>query len=302
MRSHGVSEAGNNSSIVIAKSRQIREPGIICDSPNFTEISGIRTTTKILRLDPGLYAFSVNERVGVLSEPLNMALPATHISTLPSSNGNEAEIIGSSGASRCWLGVEGGTIIIKAPLTGGHVLMTTYERDGQQVNSREVAVHRIDALAPELNERTNAALKPPMRSIAIEALLHIEGTGDCRVPAEGWIGNRGRKLRLEAFSLRPLERFAPSEIEYKAYGPNGRETPWVSGGKLCGTRGRGMPLTGFAVRLAAHWSDRFEIEYQGAFFESGDSGPIRDGSPCMARLADDPLEAMNLCLFERANP
>jgi hypothetical protein len=280
----------------------MREPGIICDSPNFTEISGIRTTTKILRLDPGLYAFSVNERVGVLSEPLNMALPATHISTLPPNNGNDAEIIGSSGASRCWLGVEGGTIIIKAPLTGGHVLMTTYERDGQQANSREVAVRRIDALAPELNERSNAALKPPMRSIAIEALLHIEGTGDCRVPAEGWIGNRGRKLRLEAFSLRPLERFAPSEIEYKAYGPNGRETPRVSGGKLCGTRGRGMPLTGFAVRLAAHQSDRFGIEYQGAFFESGDSGPIRDGSPCMARLADDPLEAINLCLSERAEP
>jgi hypothetical protein len=284
------------------KSRQIRASGIIHDAPNFSELSGISTTTKILRLDPGLYAFSVRESVGVFSEPLNMALPATHISTLPSNNESAAEIIGSSGDSRSWLGVEGGTVIIKASLTGGHILITSYERDGQQANSREVAVRRIDALAPELNERANAALKPPMRSIAIEALLHVEGTGDCRVPAEGWIGNRGRKLRLEAFSLRPLERFAPSEIEYKAYGPNGRETPWVSGGKLCGTRGRGMPLTGFAVRLAAHQSDRFGIEYQGAFFESGDSGPIRDGSPCMARLADDPLEAMNLCLFECVDP
>lgn len=286
----------------MTKSRQIREPGIIYDSPNFSELSGISASTRIFRLDSGLYAFSVKERVGVLSEPLNMALPATHISTLPSNDGSEAEIIGSSGDSRCWLGVEGGTVIIKAPLTGGHVLITTYERDGQQANSPEVAVRRIDAVAPELDERANAALKPPMRNIAIEALLHLEGTGDCRVPAEGWIGNRGRKLRLEAFSLRPLERFAPSEIEYKAFGPNGRETPWVSGGKLCGTRGRGMPLTGFAVRLAAHRSDRFGIEYQGAFFESGDSVAIRDGSPCMARLADDPLAAMNLCLFERVDP
>jgi Clostridial hydrophobic W len=134
----------------------------------------------------------------------------------------------------------------------------------------------------------------------MEALLHIEGTGDCRVPAEGWIGSRGRKLRLEAFSLRPLETFAPGEMEYKAYGPNGRETPWISGGKLCGTRGRGLPLTGFAVRLAADRCDRFGIEYQGAFFESGDVGPTLNGSPCMALLADDPLEAMNLRLFERA--
>jgi hypothetical protein len=57
-------------------------------------------------------------------------------------------------------------------------------------------------------------------------------------------------------------------------------------------------LTGFAIRLAAHLGDRFGAEYYGAFFESGVCGPTRDGAPCMGHITDDPLEAVNLRLFE----
>ena len=142
----------------------------------------------------------------------------------------------------------------------------------------------------------------PAKTIATEFLLHIERVGDCRIPAEGWVGSRGKQLRLEAFGVQPLESLAPSEIEYRGYGPNGRETEWVSDGRLCGTRGQGLPLTGFAVRLAAHQRDRFGVEYQGAFFKSGICGPVRDGAPCMSRILDDPLEAINFRLFERLDP
>ncbi len=130
-------------------------------------------------------------------------------------------------------------------------------------------------------------------------MLHIEREGDRRFVAEGWVGNRGRRLRIEAFSIRPLEALASGDIEYKAFGPNGRETPWVTDAKLCGTRGRGMPLTGFAVRLAPHLRDRFDVVYEGSFFASGVAGPCRNGEPCMGKLFDDPLEAMHLRLIER---
>src|SRR5262249_2789949 len=97
---------------------------------------------------------------------------------------------------------------------------------------------------------------------------------------------------IEAFSVRPLEKLAPTDIEYKAYGPGGRETPWVTSAALCGTRGQGVALTGFAIRLTGEASERFDAVYEGAFAESGVSGQRRNGEPCVPSRVDDALEAM----------
>src|SRR5205823_4482915 len=72
------------------------------------------------------------------------------------------------------------------------------------------------------------------------------------------------------------------------------------GGALCGTRGRRLPLIGFAVRLGSHLSGRFDVIYQGSFFTEGISTPHRNGQPCRAAAPDDPLEAINVRILERA--
>ena len=125
----------------------------------------------------------------------------------------------------------------------------------------------------------------------------MERLGDRRFPGEGWAGNRGKKLRIEAFSIRPVDTLLARDIEFKALGPKGRQTPWVTDAKLCGTRGQGLPLTGFAIRLAPHVAERFEVVYQGSFFESGIVGPHRDGELCIPPITDDPLEAINVRLI-----
>jgi hypothetical protein len=96
-----------------------------------------------------------------------------------------------------------------------------------------------------------------------------------------------------------LERLSPADMEFKGFLPNGTETQWVRGGVLCGTRGRRLPLTGFAVRVVPHLADRFEVTYQGSFFMSGISAVHRNGEPCRAQTGDDPLEAMSVRLVER---
>ena len=94
---------------------------------------------------------------------------------------------------------------------------------------------------------------------------------------------------------------APGDIEFKGFLPRGGETQWVQGGLLCGTRGRRLPLTGFAVRLAPRLATRFDVVYQGSFFSEGISAPERNGQPCRgAGSADDPLEAMNIRILERS--
>ncbi len=75
--------------------------------------------------------------------------------------------------------------------------------------------------------------------------------------------------------------------------------PWIPGGALCGTRGRGLPLIGFAVRVAPQRADHFEVRYQGSFFAGGISELRQNGEPCRATIADDPLEAINVRLIER---
>jgi Clostridial hydrophobic W len=267
----------------------------------FDELAGVEVSAEILILDHGLYALSLALSQSRENEQAGLLLPAVQVAKPPSERLDGIDIIASTTACAGWLGGAGGTVVVKAPRGGGRLVLTTYRRHGQPDDTCEVVVNRIGLPAWAPIERVAEVAAPPTRDIAAEVLLHIEGAGDCRVPAEGWIGNRGKKLRLEAFSIRPLETLAPGDVEYKAYGPYGRETPWISDGKLCGTRGRSLPLTGFAVRLAAQLGDRFGIEYQGAFFESGVCSPVRDGEPCLPRIADDPLEGVNLRLFERVD-
>src|SRR5262249_4092169 len=122
----------------------------------------------------------------------------------------------------------------------------------------------------------------------------IERLGDCRFAGQGWIGERGEGLRIEGFAIAPLDGMSSRDLEYRAFLPGGAETPWLGGDQFCGSRGRRTPLTGFAVRPAAHPRDRFDIVYSGSFLSGGTSGPWRNGEPCRPAQPDDPLEAMSL--------
>jgi len=290
-------------SLAMANGAPPQHLGEIDQPPQVAEVSSIKSTAKILKFDHGLYALTIAETVETAGAHSGILLPAVQISNPPSDRFGTAEIVATSGESGFWLGPEGGTVVIKAPLGGGHVLIATYEPSDRPGIPLEIEVRRLDRQMSEtVPAETGTALhERNTREVKTEILLHIERAGDRRVPAQGWVGSRGKKLRIEAFSVCPMETLAAGDIEYKAFGPNGRDTPWVSDANLCGTRGRSMPLTGFAIRLAPHLRDRFDIEYQGAFFESGVSDASRNGEPCTARIADDPLEAMNLRLIEHAH-
>ncbi len=194
----------------------------------------------------------------------------------------------------------GGTVVVRSPPGGGRVLVTAYGLPAQVVTLPEIEIRRLD------RSRPNDAAPPPAdetgepEEVGTEIVLHIERAGDRRYPGQGWVGNRGKKLRIEAFSIRPVNALLARDIEFKALGPKGRETPWVTDAKLCGTRGQGLPLTGFAVRLTPPVAERFDVVYEGAFFEGGVVGPRRNGELCIPPIADDPLEAINVRLVPRA--
>lgn len=137
------------------------------------------------------------------------------------------------------------------------------------------------------------------QDVGSEILLHIMGLGDRRYVEPGWAGNPGSKRQIEALSIRPREGLAASTVEFRVFAQEGRATAWVSNGNYAGTRGRNLPLTGFAVRPAGELGERLEIEYEGSFFEGGVVGPKRNGELCVSPVADDPLEAVRVTIVDR---
>ena len=248
----------------------------------------IVASAKLLWAEPGLHSLVVAPARAPSSGVAGMTLPALLV-TAPNLGGREAvELISARG----WIGAEGGSVVLRAPAEGGHVLVTVYMLPDQPAIPLDVELYPIDS-TPAATGRP-ASATAGAASLRTEIVLHIEREGDRRFTAGGWAGRLGSGLRVEALAIRPLEAILPSEIEYKAYTRGGRETPWVTDGRLCGTRGQSLPLTGFAVRLASRLRDEYEIVYRGSFFASGRSPVMRDSEPCVAPLPDDPLEAVEV--------
>jgi hypothetical protein len=250
-------------------------------------------TSRIASLSEGLFALSVAAAAANVS---------TKVSAAPAPGEETAEVAIPSGDAPGWVDAAGGTVIVKIAAGGGTVVATTYGLDNGAL-APQLTIVRLDRAAeaapPPNPTPPQQPTSAPPREVEVEVALHVERQGDRRSLAHGWVGNLGQRLRIEAFGLRPLETITPGDIEYMSFGPGGLKTPWVSDGKLCGSRGRGMPLTGFAIRLKPDLQDRFDVIYEGSFFDSGASALCRNGEPCRPSATDDPLEAVSLRLVER---
>jgi hypothetical protein len=271
----------------------------------------------LLQVDEGLHALRVGAIDGKLGEIAGMVVPVAQVSSPAGEDGNVVEIVASYPRRGAWLDKEGGTVILRSPSGGGVVVVTVYGGSEQRTSELSLDLQRLDApraavaQAPPTVARSTGArstgARPTgasapaateARDVSTEILLHIERAGDRVFPGRGWVGALGRQMRIEAFSIRPLEALAPTDIEMKAFLPDGDETPWVPGGVFCGTRGQGLPLTGFAVRIVPQRADRFEVVYQGSFFAGGISEMHQNGDTCRAATLDDPLEAINVRVIE----
>jgi hypothetical protein len=258
----------------------------------------LSSVAALIPLEQGLYALTIGETARSQDDMSGVRVPMIQVSAPPACDGSGVEIVGT-GQRETWLGHEGGAVIVRSPPAGGHVLVTAYGLPAQIVPVPQIEVQRLDRLRSDSSVPASVETTNELAEIRTEIVLHVERLGDQRFPGQGWVGNRGKRLRIEAFSIRPVETLAARDIEFMALGPNRRRTPWVTDAKLCGTRGRGMPLTGFAIRLAPHAREQFDIMYQGAFFDSGIVGPHRNGEPCIPPVADDPLEAITVRLTRR---
>jgi hypothetical protein len=227
------------------------------------------------------------------------------VGQLPSA-ADDIDLLAAQGSGEQWLPSGDNLVVFRAPQAGALLLATTFGSPGQQPSPPKTVIRAVDALAADRPPDAAPAAPPSteepparrQREIRVEVTVHLEGVGDRAFPGATWAGKPGDRKRIEGFSIRPLQELRPNEIEYKALHPSGVETPWIAGPQFCGTRGRSLPIVGFAVRIAPYVQDQFSVVYQAVFFRGGVTETRSNGAPCLPALAGDALEGINIRVLQ----
>jgi GT2 family glycosyltransferase/glycosyltransferase involved in cell wall biosynthesis len=289
---------------------------------------GMSASVQVLPLPTGLYLFSVK----LASAPPakgngQLSLPAVHVGLGPGVSSDQVEFIAGPSTHGAWLFSPGDLLVTKINFAGATLVLTSVRAPGGEVLS--ISVSRLDALTDvaiteepvtvAATAKTAVAskkdtgngvkaepVKPVFNSaegdlpLPVKLVAHIRTRGDMNFTNLPWAGRIAPGLWIESFSVRPLERFAAGDIEYKGLTGSGFETPWLSDEKMCGTKGMATPLVGFAIRLKPSAAAAgYDCEYHG-YFQSGTTvGPLRNGAPCRSSVANDSLEGIQLRLVKR---
>jgi GT2 family glycosyltransferase len=264
-----------------------------------------------ITLEPGLYLFRI--RSGAPTAPpgtAGIALPAVNLTVVPNGSTGNVEFMSAPGGKGSWLCRPSDMIVARVAEQAATLLLTSLRVPGGPLLSIEVerlGKHEIPAApraaaasAGNTNRSPQTSELPSPPGLRAELSVHIQRRGDRLFTTPEWAGCRGERIWIESFWINPLDSIGAEQIEYKGLVATGYETPWLSKGAPCGTRGKSMPLLGFAVRLKApSGSQLYDCEYSGAFVSGAVVGPCRNGAPCVSTQADDPLEAIQLRIVER---
>lgn len=266
---------------------------------------------RLVPLEPGFYAFSLTADTSWREPVAGLALPAVQVCAAPRHDGGEdgaVEITDSFGRAGSWLGGRRKVLFVKAPANGGAALVTGYLARDPDSMPLELDIRRVDPPAPAaiatpvvtLAMGGPAALQRSPQPDGLDVVAHIRGRGDVRFRGTPWVGRLGAGLWIEGFTIVAGGRSAAAAIEYKGLTASGAETPWTGSGGLCGSRGRSIPLIGFAVRQkSAPGGALVDCEYTGYFQSGAVAGPARNGAPCRSAIENDPLEGIQLRITPR---
>ena len=260
----------------------------------------ILSFVEVMNLPRGVYMFTVRSAVPSLTGlDGRIVLPGLHVGLCPGATPESVEFVSAPGALGFWLYKSDDVMVVRILSDSLPLLLTSVRLDQtaplaieiQRVGEPNDANQAVPVLTP------NTLKEPKARGLRKQVIAHIQNRGDLTFLDEVWAGLINQGLWIEAFEIVPRERLRPEHIEYKALDAAGGETPWIKGGETCGTRGLGVPLLGFAVRLSPEADPgKFEIEYVGRFVSGKSVGPARNGEPIFSGRRGDPLECIHIAI------
>jgi len=264
-------------------------------------VSELRVSGHLMTLDKGL--FCVFQTSGSPSPDATTGLPGVRVSQAPGVAGRPEAVTISTFRQDGWL--NGTAALVRVAEGPAQVLVTVYQspRHGPEMAPR-LQVLRLSgdgAAAPPAAQaqaagqargagpQAAAAAAPSAGQPEPEVVAHVQRTGDVGAQLGEWLGTRGSKAWIEGFAVRPREGVAPEDIEYQAVLGRGWLSPWVEGGKFCGSRGMALPLLGIKIRLKGAAARNWRCNYEATFVDGGTAGPVG---------AEEACESENLAALE----
>ena len=272
------------------------------DPPNSDELT---SSVQILTLPEGVYSFTIESGGDKNVSSADLVLPALQVSLAPTRTSATVEFRAGASVFDRWLAYDTDMIAIRIIGGDASLMLTSVRRQDSAV----LGLH-VDRLNAEPVFPTPESISVQIRNGASASLpqvqlrTHIQNVGDLDF-LDCWAGWPGKHLWIEAFSvsvsgLSSMDSLHPvAAVEYRAVMADGSETPWLTNQELCGSRGAGMPIQAFALRLNRELVDKYECAYSGKFFSGATVGPLKDGEFCCSDLPADLLEAISVVVTER---
>lgn len=278
-------------------------------------IAELQVTAHLMTLETGL--FCVFQTPGSAPPDQASGLPGVRITPAPGFAGRPEAVSVSTFRDDGWL--NGTAALVRVTDGSAQILVTIYQHKGMDSAPR-LQVLRLSAEPNAAQARaatasaSNTALKegalkevtlndattaePAAPSANPEVMAHVQRAGDITCMLGDWLGTKGSHQWVEGFGLAPTNGIALQDIEYQAVLGRNWLSPWVEGGKFCGSRGMALPLLGLKVRLKGAAAKAFECSYTATFVDGSAVGPVNGGDACEAESLAA-LEAFQIVIQPR---
>lgn len=276
--------------------------------PAQQRISDLKVSGHLMTLQTGL--FCIFHTPGQ-PPPSAAGLPGVRISRAPLSQSQKMEIVTFEPDG--WIGAQTGAALVRVHQGPVQVMVTIYQELDTPHEAPRLQVVQLSAQAePQLDAKgvpeamlqhqvaPAVATGPEETSVATipEIGAHIQRQGDVAVRLGEWMGQPGSNAWIEGFGISPTSLVGPEDIEYQAVLGKGWLSPWVEGGKYCGSRGMALPILGLCVRLKGKAAKQYICRVQATFTDGTEVGPLETDEPVEAPTLA-PLEAFLLKIVPR---
>jgi hypothetical protein len=264
-------------------------------------VAELQVSAHLMTLESGL--FCVFQTPGSAPPDPATGLPGVRITPAPGIAGRPEAVSVSTFREDGWL--SGTAALVRVTDGSAQILVTIYQHKGMDSAPR-LQVLRLSG-DPTLPDAPAAPAGSPARPVGTgaepvanpEVMAHIQRMGDVGCKIGEWLGEKGSRQWIEGFGMAPASGITPDDIEYQAVLGRNWLSPWVEGGKFCGSRGMALPLLGLKVRLKGAAAKAFECSYSATFVDGSTVGPIAGGETCEAETLAA-LEAIQVVIQPRA--
>lgn len=245
--------------------------------PTLGRVTELKVSGHLMSLDAGLFCVVLTSSTTGPS-----GLPGVRLSLPPGSLGRPDGVGISTFRDDGWLGGGEAAALIRVAEGPAQVLVTIYQ--APEATPDQAPRLQVLRLSGDTQVPAGAAKGRPAQGAPVDAevVAHVQRMGDVGAKLGEWMGTRGSRLWIEGFGIAPRGMIAPSDIEYQAVLGRDWLSPWVEGGKFCGSRGMALPLLGLNVRLKGGAAAAHELSYAASFVDGSAVGPVSAGEPCQA--------------------